>query len=278
MTSAQYLKAQLNDFVDSYKKFSYKTNGITIVLTLVAFAATALLLNSGYIDPAFARKQTSLLNFFFRRYSFGRTYSIIDLTKPCFLFLVSLFSIALTRVTRSNNDLSFNDLMSQLKAKDIGCLAISLCFCSIADYFLFKLSTPYDNYDINFSAKKWIYQSIYFVRIYIPLLSFSFANFFALSNEKMKLTTKKILLLLFTLWLINEFAFDVYLFLRDELFQPILILFPEERYYIVETILGVPLISFYFLGYHSAMTSSMLLLNGNLKDAMPEMDLDNIAE
>ena len=92
MSFANYLKEQLNDFVESYRKFLFQTFGTALSYSIICFAVTALLLRFSDFDKTSIAKQISLLSYFFHRYSKGDTYSIIDLTKSFFIFFVSFFS------------------------------------------------------------------------------------------------------------------------------------------------------------------------------------------
>ena len=67
-----------------------------------------------------------------------------------------------------------------------------------------------------------------------------------------------ILLLFFSLLLMNEFMYEYFDFVRLYLFKLILAPFEEENKFIYESILGVFLVSTVYLGYFSSMTKIFL--------------------
>jgi hypothetical protein len=263
MTFTQYLKSQLVDFVDTYKKFYTKTLSTTIVFTLITFVLIALLLHFSIFDKTSSKRHMSLLSYFFVRYSEGETYSIVDLSKTVFILMVSVFSLSFTRLKNEKPEtaeFNFFDFFKKIKPEDLGYLLIALIISIPADYLLFKLDdTATPIYRVSLSGK-WIHSMLFFLRIYIPLIAFSVANYNTLTNKKIRLTFKKLLSLFIILWLFNEFAFEISSFVRAHIFELLLLPFPEDKHYLIESILGVPLISFYFLGYYSAMVHSMKLL------------------
>ncbi len=266
MTFTNYLKTQLTDFVDTYKKYYLKTNGTTIVFTLITFVFIALLFHFSIFDKTSTKKNISLLSYFFVRYSVGDTYSIVDLSKTIFIFFVSLFSISLTRQERNKlqtNNFNFSDFLKNIKGNDFLYLFVVLAISVIADYLLFKLDDlSAKNYG-GLPSDRWIHGVLFLLRVYIPLILFSFINYKILTGKKQSFNLQKLIWLFVALWLFNEFAYEFSLFVRGHIFGLILLPFSVDSQYFIESILGVALISFYFLGYHSAITNSMLLLNND---------------
>ena len=266
MTFTKYLKAQLTDFIDTYKKYYLKTNGTTVVFTLVTFVFIALLFHFSIFDKTNTKRNISLLSYFFVRYSFADTYSIVDLSKTVFIFFVSLFSVSLIRQEKNNlvgGNFTFSNFIKNIKGNDFLYLFVGLALSAIADYLLFKLDVlSLENSGVS-PAGRWIHGMLFLLRVYIPLILFSFINCKIVIGKKRNLSLQKFIWLFITLWLFNEFAYEISLFIRGHIFELILLPFPLDSQYFIESILGVPLISFYFLGYHSAMTNSMLLLNDN---------------
>jgi hypothetical protein len=116
-------------------------------------------------------------------------------------------------------------------------------------------------------SDKWISGMLFLLRMYIPLMAFSIANAKALGLKQIRVTLKNILFLFASLWLFNEFAYEISLFVRNHFFDLALIPVPAEKQYAAESILGLVLVSFYFLGFHVTMTNSMILLNkGNIDE------------
>jgi hypothetical protein len=264
MTFTQYLKVLLTDFIDTYKKYYVKTNGTTIVFTLSTFVFIALLFHFSIFDETSSKKTISLLSYFFVRYSVADTYSIVDLSKTVFIFFVSMFSISLVRLERNKtaiNDFNFSNFLKNIKGKDLGYLSMAMLICVIADYFLFRLdSLSIKNYGGS-SSTKWLHGMLFLFRVYIPLIIFSITNYNVLMKHAGKLNFKTILYLFAGLWIFNEFAYEFSLFIRGHIFDLILLPFSEDNHYLIESFLGVVLVAFYFLGYHVAMTRSIILLN-----------------
>jgi len=269
MTLSKYLKSQLIDFVDTYKRLYSKTLGVTVIFTLLTFSVIALLLYFSTFDKTSSKKQVSLLSYFFARYSFADTYSIVDISKTVFIFFVSVFSITLMRLQGDKldkKDFKFLDFVKRLKGNDLGYLILVLAISIIADYCLFKLDSISAKSNGGSLVDRWVHGMLFLCRMYVPLIFFSIANYKATTTKKITLSLNKLLLLFAGLWLFNEFAYEISLFVRGHIFDILLIPFPEDRQYFIESILGLTLVSFYFLGYHSAMTNSMHLLNHDHSD------------
>ncbi|KAA5532442.1 hypothetical protein F0919_16775 [Taibaiella lutea] len=264
MTFTQYLKVQLTDFVDTYKKYYLKTNGTTIIFTLITFLFIALLFHFSIFDETNAKKTISLLSYFFVRYSVADTYSIVDLSKTVFIFFVSIFSISLVKLERNKtaiNDFNFSHFLKNISGKALGYLLAAMLICIVADYFLFRLdSLSIKNYGGSPSTK-WLHGMLFMLRVYIPLIIFSITNYIVLTGHAGKLNFKNMLYLFTSLWMFNEFAYECSLFVRGHIFDLILLPFSEDNHYLIESFLGVVLVAFYFLGYHVAMTHSIILLN-----------------
>jgi hypothetical protein len=274
MTFTKYLRALLTDFVDEYKKYYLRTNGATVVFTLVVFVFIALLFHFNIYDKTNTKKDISLLSYFFIRYSAGDTYSIVDLSKAVFLFFVSIFSISLSRLERGKSGKSsFNltEILKNIDGKDILYLFTGLAISIIADYLLFRSENLAAKPRGASDADRWIHGMFFLLRIYVPLVVFSMINYNRVTGNKPNYKPLNLIWLFVSLWLFNEFAYEVSMFVRGHIFELLMLPFPADSRYYIESMLGIPLISFYFLGYHSAMTNSMLLLHeGALKNNTPE--------
>ena len=119
------------------------------------------------------------ISYFFARYSAGDTYSIIDLSKTVFIFIVSIFSVSFVRLQKEKSeteDFNFSDFLKKIKGEDFGYFMVAFIVSVIADYGLFKL------YDISTKnsggplTDKWIYGMLFLFRMYVPLILFSLAN------------------------------------------------------------------------------------------------------
>jgi hypothetical protein len=267
MTFANYLKGQLNDFVDSYRQYFLRTLLIVLTLTVFCFVAIVLLLEFSDFEHDADKVHISLLSYFFSRYSAKDIYSLVDLSKTVFVFCVALFSIGFSRMKATGidekNEISFGLFIRKLRFQDILTLLGILVLCSILDYYLFRLHS-FSIISISNSELQWWVRSLLFqLRIYIPLILFSFTIIALLDNKLPVVTLKKVLFLFVSLWIFNEFAYEISLFVRAHIFSLILTPTGAENRYLFESALGLILIAFYFLGYYSAMTTSLKLLEEN---------------
>ena len=266
MGFTDFLKAQLLDFVDSYKKFFRLTFEVTIIYTVLCFVIAALLLRFGNFDSSVTLKQISLLSYFFHRYSKGDTYSLVDLIKTVFIFSVSLFSIGMVRQLkgeRKQSEVHSRNFFTILKINDVLLLVFALTIAAIIDFILFKLENLPVFFTRNINASLFIHNTFFHLRIYLPLILFALVLWLLSKDRKEKLTFKGIIFLYISLWLFNEFAFEISLWVRDRLFSIILIPFTNSaNAYLIESFMGIPLIAFFFLGYYSAMSKPILLMHG----------------
>jgi hypothetical protein len=265
MTAANYLKEQLTGFVESYKKYFSRTFNVALLYTIICFLIATLLLKYGYFNKLTSKRQISLLSYFFVRYSYGDTYSIIDLTKTVYIFMISLFSIGMIRLTKDPaGQYSLKNFIKKLTAIDISFLLGTLAIATVADYIMFK-SDSYSGVSIhNKAADLYIHNLIFQLRIYIPLMLFALTLWRLTTTKRSKLTFKRLVLLYVSLWLFNEFTYEVCMWMRVHFFELILIPFKySDKYYLFESFLAIPLMAFFFLGYYSAMTTSLRLTESN---------------
>jgi hypothetical protein len=273
MGFTDFLKSQLIDFVETYKKYFTRTFGIAITYASVCFLIVALLLRFSDFDKTVTGKQISLLSYLFHRYSKASTYSIIDLTKTVFILFVCFFSIGLTRISKVETkagSLLFKDFLGAVKIKDIFWLLIVFIVTVIIDLTLVRVSDFSFLNVKNTNAVIYIQEICFHLRIYIPLILFALTIWNLLGIGKTKLTPKAILFLYVALWLYNEFAYELSTWIRGHVFG--LILMPigdQKKYYLIESLIGIPLIAFFFLGYHSAMAMPAKFKNSESEAQQP---------
>lgn len=254
-----FLKGQFVDFVDNYKNYFLKTLGISLALTIICFTGAALFQRFSTFDVQTMSKPISIIDNFFNRFSNIDTYSLVDLTKTLFLFLIAIFSIGLTRLSIEQNEnkkLSFDNFISKIKFKDFVILFVVLCTASTIDFALVKLDSQiFIRQIFGYSTEHYIRYSIFQLRIYIPLILFAIPIYFLTKTKNTKLTWKRVLYLYISVWLFNEFAYEISMWVRSHIIGLILLPVDDQyRFYLFESILGIPLIALFFLGYHSAMT------------------------
>jgi len=93
------------------------------------------------------------------------------------------------------------------------------------------------------------------------LVLFGFTTYRLSSNKKVNVTLKNVVFMMISLWLFNEFAYEFSIYIRNYLFKLILLPFSADKHYFMESFIGMILVAFYFVGYHSAMSTSLKLLN-----------------
>lgn len=263
MTTGNYLKAQLTDFVESYQTYFKKTFGATVVFTIICYVIAAFFVRISVFDTTIAEKQISLLSYFFHRYSKGETYSIVDLIKSVFFLFVALFSIGLIRLKdKTLDDIEFSStkFFRLLELKDVVYVVGMFILTALIDLILFRVEA-YSAGDVSNKAfGNYFGGLIFHLRIYIPIILFALTIRVLTLADRTQVTLKRILFLYISIWLYNEFAYEISMWVRAYVFRVILIPFEKSDYfYLLESFIGIPLIAFYFLGYYSAMVTSLML-------------------
>jgi hypothetical protein len=263
MTLSKYIKNQLDDFVECYENYFRNTFGIAIAGTFICFLISIFLLHFTKFWPSSSSREINLLSFFFHRYSMHDTYSLVDLTKTVFIFIVSIYSVGLLRLARGEDglrDFNAKSFINSITNKDLALLVLALFLASIFDFLLFETEGKLISGTESKNVRAFINETIFHIRIYLPLILFAFVIEAISSKEKRKITLRRMLFLYISLWLFNEFAFEFSSWLRSHLFGLILMPFASPaKYFLFESILGIPTIAFFFAGYFSALTKSLEL-------------------
>jgi hypothetical protein len=246
MTLTAFLKKLLTAFVDVYEKLFFKTFRVAVLWTIFCFAIALLLAKYSEYDPTSKTHSVSILSYFLTRFSYKETYSYVDLVKTVFIFFVSIFSIKL--------------LQNKVSLKAFLHLFATLIVCVFLDCALFRFKGQlHEELNGNINAVLWVGNIIFYLRLYMPLVLF--ALIIQICTSKAEFTLKKIILLLVSLWLFNEFAYEFTLLFRYTVIDLIQIPFKgASAYYTVESILGLPLTAAFFLGFYCAMTAPFTIL------------------
>jgi hypothetical protein len=258
MLFGAFLKKLLSTFVEAYQTYFKKTLQLTLLLTVACFILAILLNAVSDYDNGFQSKPISILSFFFSRYSYGGTYSFVDMVKTIFIFFVSVFSISLLRNERRNapktGSFPFN-----VSFKDIIYLFFILIACFFLDVELSRLDSQLFKVIENHNFYRWATSIIFQLRIYLPLVLFSLI--IQIRVTKTEFSVRKIAFLLLSLWLCNEVSYEFVLAVRSWVFG--LVLSPVANlgvFYYAESILGVALIASLFAGYCCAMTAPFKII------------------
>ena len=242
MQFSLFLKKLLTEFVDVYKKYFTSTVRAALLWTILCFALVQVLATYCNYDPGIKAQPVSVLSFFILKFSINNTYSFVDLARTLFIFFVAIFSV---------------NLNQKVTVKSILYLLGTLIVCALLDCALFRLNYQLQSlFPTNIHALIWVNEVIVLLRNYLPLILFAVIIQLCLG----KFTTKHIGLLIISLWLFNELSYEFIMMVRPLIFSLIMITLKPATYrYVLESVLGIPLIGFLFLGYYCAMTAPFYL-------------------
>jgi hypothetical protein len=236
-----FLKKLLNQFVEDYQQAYAKTFGYAMLWTIVCFAIGQLLAAYSNYDPSTTIQPLSILSYFSLNFSMNTTYSFVDDFKILFVFFVALFSANLIK------KISFSGVMY---------LVFTLIVCVLIDLGLFLLGAaiaPVLAGTKNSYLFHWVFSIMALLRLYTPYLLFALT--IQLTSSRLRLGFAKFCYLFIAIWLFYEISYEATRFLRDNLFALVLVPFKTKIYsYVLESLLGLPLIASFFVGFYTAMT------------------------
>jgi hypothetical protein len=250
------LKKLLNGFIDVYRKTFFKTIREAFFWTAICFMIAAVIVGFWDDYSIIKSKPISILSYFYSRFSYQNEYAFGDAVKTMFIFFVSLFSINLIR--NQNEAANKRRFLNKVRFMDVFSLLAVLVASVLLDCALFRFEGQLDRGLDNHHLKTWIDSTIFFLRIFLPLMLFPLV--IQISTSKKAFNLNKLLFLFVSVWLFNEIGYEITLFIRSEIFSLVLYPLNIDFYYWVESLLGIVLISFYFLGYSFAMTAPFRLL------------------
>jgi len=242
MQFSLFLKSLLTEFVDVYKKHFTSTVRAALLWTILCFALVQVLATYCSYDPGIRATPVSILSFFILKFSVNNTYSFVDLARTLFIFFMAIFSV---------------NLNQKVTVKSVIYLLGTLIICALLDCALFRLDYQLQTlFNSNQHALIWVNEVVLLLRNYLPLILFALVIQLCLGN----FTIKHIGFLLISLWLFNELAYEFIMLVRPLIFSLIMITLKPLTYrYVVESVLGIPLIGFLFLGYYCALTAPFYL-------------------
>ena len=260
----QFLGKQLQDVITVYKSFFKKTFNITIILSLVCLLFIAVLhIYTGYNESG---GKISLLSYIWFQFSTADGYKPVDMSKSVLLFVISFFSIALSRKIyrdKENINVSMGSFFDEMKPNDFVSLFLALVACLVVDYVVYQVNSFALSNIRNAHIGEWVYYILHFLRVYAPLFIFAYTSRVALSSNKSVYKVKEWLFLLVSFWILNTLAYEFSLFIKSHVLQLLLAPVPVEMLFFVESALSLPLIAVLFLGYHSVITNSGLILQSD---------------
>ena len=265
MTFSSSLAEVLSELVKNYGKYFKRTIGSTMVFTIFCFVGILFLVQYAQFDIAGNGKQPfSVVAYLFYRFSSFDTYCIADLSKTLFVFFVALFSIGFIRLTSENlaeTELSFMHFFRKLTLKDGFVLILILIVSALLDIVLSKLDGILVVNIQNSLFVKYLSHLIFHIRLYLPLILFGLSTYSLTTLSSVRVSFKRIIFLYISVWIFNEFAYETLLWMQYHVFDLILMPLAEkpDRWFVFESFLSIPLVSFYFIGFSSAMTLSLKL-------------------
>jgi len=267
MNFTTYLIKQLTDIVDVYRKYLKTTYATCLAMTVCCFVIMAFLVGFGDLPQLFSNKQPDLITYFLTRYSTKDTYRLVDLSKIILLFFISLLSMSISKFENMENlEEKKRKISLNFTTDNIFPLLVIFLVCIGIDYGLTKIENLFD-FTVNHTIR-WFYYIIFLFRIYIPLFLFSMMIYQLKTEGYPKITIKKLLFLFAAFWLFNEFAIELAAFVRSHIIGFILLPYGDRNTCVEESLLSIPIVAFWFLGYHSVMNSSFVI--------MEEMDTTSI--
>jgi len=249
MSLAKFLKNLFAQFVESYQQYFAKTFGYALLWTLLCFAIGQALAAYSNYDPALTINPLSILTYFELNLSMNSTYSFVDGFKILFVFFVVVFSL---------------NLLKNASFLTIFYLFLTLILCMGLDYGFFLISglIKAGISSIKYSyLYLWLFSILALFRLFVPFILFALTM--QLSIGKLRFNFITLCYLFLSVWLFYEVSFEAMRFLRDNVFALILAAFKTKVYsYVMESLLGVPVVASFFVGYYCAMTKPFAILRG----------------
>ncbi len=249
MSLAKFLKSLFTQFVESYQQLFAKTFGYAILWTIICFAIGQALAAYSYYDPTLTFQPLSILSYFSFDVSLNNTYSFVDDFKIIFIFFVAVFSA---------------NLIKKITSGAIIILVLTLVVCIVMDYGIFYLSNIVHAAVLstrNSYLYRWSLSIMVLIRLFVPYILFALA--IQISSAKLRFSFQKLLYLFISIWLFYLVSHGVLQFLRDNVFALILVPFKTKIYsYVMESLLGLPVVASFFVGYFCAMTRPFAILQG----------------
>jgi hypothetical protein len=247
MSLAKFLKSLFNQFVESYQQYFAKTFGYALLWTLLCFAIGQALAAYSSYDPGLMVNPLGIVTYFELNLSKNTTYSFVDDFKIIFVFFVSVYSLNLLKKA------SFSGIIYLLLTLILA-VALDYCFFLLAGVIRDTVSPIKFGY-----LYVWLYSLLALFRLFVPFILFALA--IQLGAGKLKFNFLTFCYLFLSVWLFYEVSFQLMRFLHDNVFALILAPFKTKIYsYVMESLLALPVMASFFIGYFVAMTKPFAIL------------------
>jgi len=261
MPFADDLKKQLDYFVDSYRKYFFKTYSLAMVFTVLFYLVNAMLLKYSMSDHGI--ELNNLVQLLWFNYSF-RSYVLVDGgTAVSFLF-IALFALLLMRLDENeevnNDDITFSKLLNSLQPGDI-ILPCVFLLAFLLDFLLYKLYAASMSDEMR--VTRYVYHLTTHLRQYIPLTFFALTIRWLANGRRLNLTFKDLLFTIATLWLFNALAYEFFALVRGMILDLLLLHFANSDLLILyQSLFSIPIIGVCFIGYYAAITGPVKIRSG----------------
>lgn len=249
MSLAKFLKNLFTQFVESYQQYFAKTFGYALLWTLLCFGIGQTLAAYSNYDASLMVNPLSILTYFELNLSRNITYSFVDDFKIIFIFFLAVFSL---------------NLLKKASFSSVSYLFLALAICIGLDYGFFLLGGVIRD---GVSPIKygylyvWLFSVLALFRLFVPFILFALTIQFGAGKLRFNWITFCCLFL--SVWLFYEVSFELMRFIRDNIFALILFPFKTKVYsYVMESLLALPVVASFFVGYYVALTKPFAILRG----------------
>jgi hypothetical protein len=257
MSFPDFIKGQFGALVDAYDKRFRRMLETAWFLALACWAIGEVLI---HFTGEGQRRYDLVLDWFYDRTSSSMGYAAADMIKTVFLLFAALFAIM---VQRDHGGSSFLKRVLSVKALEAGQLFMLLVLLTPIDIGLTRLQAICRGSE-NSAWLDWAWSVIFFARIYLPLLVFSWSVGRSLTGKYTRPAFRTLLFALAALWLVNEIAFEVTIFIFNCIGK--LLVAPMDGTYAVhyaQMLLGSFFAALLLPAYASALVYSHIALDNS---------------
>ncbi len=273
MKFSDYLKNQLTDFVEVYRKYFWKALTVSLIFSIFVFTLSLVFYFYNVSDKSEFQYQFQLVGFYFFRTSSGTYYyKLVYCTKILFVFFTSILSISILKFEKGNinseNALSFSSVIKSISFKNFILLFLGLIISFCIAYGLDFLNEYLNISSSSEGILRWFHSISFLLKIYSPLIIFSILVYRISNSSFPKISLKRLSLLFISVWLFNEFGYEMTSFFNYEILSLIKIPFKTpSSYFYFNSIVDIVMLSLLMIGYHSSMTKSLSLSENILHES-----------
>jgi len=249
MNLADFFQNFFKELIQSYKLSFKKTYTVSLIFALFSIVGVCILMLPGSTAVLDSVKRHYFLDELFTNiysnYDSLPGYQFSYFAYPLFLIFVSIFAIGFYRSRRSAN-LSLQTFISSIKLNDLGNIIMAGIIILIIDFLLYYLyglliKTLLDNY---------IKITLSYFRGFVPILILGIAVSRSLFGAELRTTFKSLFFTYFAFFIIAAIRHSFQYFFEVEIMWPFTWpILHNDKKYLVEIFLSIPLLASYFLAY-----------------------------